>query len=48
MNLVTTLTGGCGVEGPFPLVCGSACVKYEGLTEAQYVELAGYLIDAEA
>lgn len=48
LNLATALTGGCGVEGPFPVICGSACVKWEGLTQDQFIELSGYLTDGEA
>ncbi|KAF2746594.1 hypothetical protein M011DRAFT_477833 [Sporormia fimetaria CBS 119925] len=43
LNLATALTGGCGIEGPMPIICGSACMKYEGLTEEMFDKLSDFL-----
>ncbi|ATY58737.1 hypothetical protein A9K55_002602 [Cordyceps militaris] len=32
MNLAGVLTGGCGVSGTRPQPCGSACLRYTGLS----------------
>ncbi|GJC89054.1 hypothetical protein ColLi_11892 [Colletotrichum liriopes] len=43
MVLSTVLTGGCGVAPPYPLVCGSACLQYADLSEAQLIQLGDAL-----
>ncbi|KAL8387173.1 hypothetical protein RB595_010105 [Gaeumannomyces hyphopodioides] len=43
MVLSTVLTGGCGVAPPYPTVCGSACLQYSGLSEAQLNQLGNAL-----
>ncbi|ETS79290.1 hypothetical protein PFICI_09143 [Pestalotiopsis fici W106-1] len=40
MDLVTVLAGSCDGEGARPVPCGSACVQYTGLTDAQMGSLS--------
>ncbi|KAI0439963.1 hypothetical protein F4803DRAFT_529107 [Xylaria telfairii] len=42
MNLATVLTGSCpgSTTGPTIVVCGSACLRYSGLTNAQFATLS--------
>lgn len=42
MNLANVLVGN-PVDGPYALPCGSDCLSYTGLTDAQFNELAGVL-----
>ncbi|TLD20613.1 hypothetical protein PspLS_08432 [Pyricularia sp. CBS 133598] len=43
MVLSTVLGGGCGVAPPYPLVCGSACLQYTGLSRGQLTQLGNSL-----
>ncbi|KAI0100943.1 hypothetical protein GGR51DRAFT_563593 [Nemania sp. FL0031] len=41
MDLAAVLTGNCGAPaGPGVLVCGSACLRYSGLTDEQLATLS--------
>jgi hypothetical protein len=43
MDLSTVLGGGCGVDPPYPLVRGSACLQYSDLTDDQMEQLGNAL-----
>ncbi|KAK4494079.1 hypothetical protein PRZ48_014377 [Zasmidium cellare] len=43
MNLATVLTGACGAAGPAVQPCGSACLKYSGLTSDELKTLSAAL-----
>ncbi|KAM0263751.1 hypothetical protein ACHAQJ_001066 [Trichoderma viride] len=43
MDLGATLIGACGGSGPRPEPCGSACMKYIGLSDAQMRQLSASL-----
>ncbi|KAL6856830.1 hypothetical protein J3F83DRAFT_769550 [Trichoderma novae-zelandiae] len=43
MNLNAVLIGVCGGSGPRPEPCGSACMKYRGLSHQQLDELSASL-----
>lgn len=42
MDLVAVMTATCDGDGPRPVVCGTNCVQYTGLTADQF----GYLSQA--
>ncbi|KAI0012001.1 hypothetical protein F4779DRAFT_569972 [Xylariaceae sp. FL0662B] len=43
MNLATVLVGSCSGSGPVVNPCGSACLKYTGLTDDQFRQLSSAL-----
>ncbi|KAM7182606.1 hypothetical protein V8F33_014180 [Rhypophila sp. PSN 637] len=43
MNLAVVLSGSCTGTGPRPTPCGSACMKYTGMSDKQLRQLSSYL-----
>jgi len=43
MVLSTVILGGCGIAPPYPLICGSACMQYTGLSDEQMEKLGDFL-----
>ncbi|KAI0022728.1 hypothetical protein F4780DRAFT_164899 [Xylariomycetidae sp. FL0641] len=48
MDLATVLTGACNGDGPRPTPCGSDCLLYTGMTEANYATLSNVLSGKQA